>query len=126
MSIIDVLVLSAENPEILDEFLKRMRKLKFDLYNGKMYNIIWNQSALLKREEFLRDKRLEDYRKIHPKKEIIINNQMNYYLRRKVGLVGRVGRPIKHHDVPAGISYVHSSELPILDFRTEFQSVVLV
>ncbi len=95
MSIIENLELSAECPEIVNEFIRRNRKLKYDYYNEQLRHIVWTESALFMREEYLRNKRIQDYRKLHPKKEITIDDKMNYYLRKKVGLVGKVGRPPK-------------------------------
>lgn len=95
MNTIENLELSAECPEIVNEFIRRNRKLKYDYFNEKLYHVVWTNTALMMREEFLRNKRMEEYRKLHPKKEITIDEKMNYYLRKKVGLVGKVGRPPK-------------------------------
>lgn len=61
----DTLLLTADNDgilPILENFLDRPRKLKYDTYNGKMYRIIWEESALKLRRERLNTRKKEEYK----------------------------------------------------------------
>lgn len=85
----ETLLLTAEDDAILpilENFLDRPRKLKFDMYDGKLYRVIWDASALELRKERINAKRKEEY------KEKVITP----YIARKMGVpVKSRGRPKK-------------------------------
>jgi hypothetical protein len=76
---------------ILENFLDRPRKLKYDMYNGKLYNVVWDKSALNLRKERLNAKRKEEY----------ASKVITPYIARKMGIpVKARGRPKKQTDTP--------------------------
>ena len=100
------LVLSMDSPvEMLDYFLSKPRKLKYDFYKNVLYHVIWKDDVLAVRVERIREIRLAAY-KNKPKPEKcpkVKEEKISHYLRVKMGLVtpnpsetkrGR-GRPCK-------------------------------
>lgn len=89
------LILSAKNQDIVDEFLLRPRKLKYDFYNGKLYRIIWSKDA---HDQLLEKKKIEQknkYRETYQKKEKE-PKPISLYLRHKMGMpIQKKGRPKK-------------------------------
>ena len=85
------LILTTEDDSILpilENFLDRPRKLKFDLYDGKLYHIIWSESALK-----LRKQRISFF-----KRELYKNTEMTPYIKQKLGISNtnpKRGRPSK-------------------------------
>ena len=72
---------------ILENFLDRPRKLKYDSYDGKIYHIIWDESALKLRNERLNAKKRDLYK----------TTLITPYIRQKMGIpVKKHGRPKKH------------------------------
>jgi hypothetical protein len=94
----ETLLLSAEDDSILpilENFLDRPRKLKYDMYNGKIYNVVWDKSALNLRKERLNAKRKEEY----------ASKLVTPYIARKMGLpVKARGRPKKQTPFTSEIS----------------------
>lgn len=85
----ETLLLTAEDDTILpilENFLDRPRKLKFDTYDGKLYHVIWDSSALELRKERINAKRKEDYKL----------KTITPYISRKLGVPLKArGRPRK-------------------------------
>lgn len=90
----ETLLLTAENDSILpilENFLDRPRKLKYDTYNGKVYLIVWDESALNLRKERLNAKRKEEY----------ASKEITPYIARKMGIPLKArGRPRKQTETP--------------------------
>ena len=53
---------------ILEEFLDRPRRLKYDEYHGKLYQIVWTPEAEKMRKERQLELRRQKYRDEHPEK----------------------------------------------------------
>jgi hypothetical protein len=52
----ETLILHKDSPA-LNEFLAK-RKMKYDVYNKQIYNIVWQDDALEIRKNFIRNKKL--------------------------------------------------------------------
>jgi hypothetical protein len=65
---------------ILENFLDRPRRLKYDEYNGQLYHIIWTAEAHQLRKERQLELRRHKYQAIHPPRP---KPEMSLYLRKK-------------------------------------------
>lgn len=85
----ETLVLTADDHSILpilENFLDRPRKLKYDTYNGKLYHVIWEYSALQLRKERINTRKKEEYK----------TKEITPYIARKMGVPLKPrGRPRK-------------------------------
>jgi hypothetical protein len=94
----ETLLLTAEDDSILpilENFLDRPRKLKYDMYNGKIYHVVWDTSALQLRRERLNAKKKEEY----------ASKEITPYISRKMGIpVKARGRPKKQTPFTSEIS----------------------
>lgn len=66
---------------IIECFLDRPRRLKYDEYNGKLYQIIWTPEAEKLRKERQLELRRQKYREEHPEKP---KHDVSLYLRKKM------------------------------------------
>jgi hypothetical protein len=66
---------------ILENFLDRPRRLKYDEYNGKLYQIIWTEEAEKMRKDRQLELRRQKYRNTHPEKP---KHDVSLYLRKKM------------------------------------------
>jgi hypothetical protein len=73
----ETLVLNKDSPA-LNDFLER-RKMKYDIWNETLYNIVWEEDALQLRKSFLHHKK-----KIECVKEKKEKPLLSYYLRKKL------------------------------------------
>jgi len=65
---------------ILENFLDRPRRLKYDEYNGQLYHIVWTNDALILRKERQLELRRQKYQASHPPRP---KPNMSLYLRKK-------------------------------------------
>jgi hypothetical protein len=65
---------------ILEDFLDRHRRTKYDHYNGKLYHVIWTPEALRMRKDRQLELRRQKYREEHPEKP---KPELSAYLRKK-------------------------------------------
>jgi hypothetical protein len=65
---------------IFENFLDRPRRLKYDEYNGKLYQIIWTPEAEKMRKARQLELRRQKYRSTHPEKP---KQELSLYLRKK-------------------------------------------
>lgn len=73
----ETLVLNKDSPA-LNEFLEK-RKMKYDLWNETLYNIVWEEDALQLRKLFIQNKN-----KVEKVKQIKEKPLLSHYLRRKL------------------------------------------
>jgi hypothetical protein len=66
---------------IIECFLDRPRRLKYDEYNGKLYQIVWTPEAEKLRKERQLELRRQKYREEHPEKP---KHDVSLYLRKKM------------------------------------------
>jgi hypothetical protein len=65
---------------IFENFLDRPRRVKYDEYNGKLYQIVWTPEAEKMRKARQLELRRQKYRDIHPEKP---KQELSLYLRKK-------------------------------------------
>lgn len=66
---------------ILEDFLDRPRRLKYDEYKGKLYHVVWSPEAEKMRKERQLELRRQKYRNENPLKP---KKELSYYLRKKI------------------------------------------
>jgi hypothetical protein len=73
----ETLTLNSQSPA-LNDFLEK-RKMKYDIWNEKIYHVVWEEDALLLRKQFLITKRKMENSKEKKEKPLL-----SHYLRRKL------------------------------------------
>jgi hypothetical protein len=73
----ETLVLNKDSPA-LNDFLAK-RKMKYDIWNETLYNIVWEEDALLLRKLFINNKKKIEKVKEKKEKPLLSN-----YLRKKL------------------------------------------
>jgi hypothetical protein len=75
---------------ILENFLDRPRRLKYDEYNGKLYHVIWTADADKLRKEHQLSLRRQKYQDAHPPRP---KPTISLYLRKKQKRIEEKSQP---------------------------------
>jgi hypothetical protein len=85
---------------ILEEFLDRPRRLKYDHYHGKLYQIVWTPAAEKMRKERQLELRRQKYRDEHPEKP---KNDVSLYLRKKMKRIENEYQAVTQTDIAGNL-----------------------
>ena len=85
---------------ILEAFLDRPRRLKYDEYHGKLYQIIWTPEAEKMRKDRQLELRRQKYRDEHPEKP---KNDVSLYLRKKMKRIQDEYQAVKQTDIAGNL-----------------------